>query len=197
MVAARLLLATGLTMSAMGAGAALAQVPLPPEIPELLDPAPSAQQEGDVNVADNAYEPETFTTEAGATVVWRQTGGNPHSVTADDGAFDSHPDCALDATSECMGEGDTFEHTFTESGTFAYHCRIHENIGMTGVVEVSASGEVTTTTDAAPTTTSASDETEVAGASALPATGAPLALGTLGAALIAAAGVLRRQLLRR
>ncbi|MCD6059366.1 MAG: blue (type 1) copper domain protein [Thermomicrobiales bacterium] len=42
-----------------------------------------------VQVVDFAFEPGTLTVPAGATVTWTNAGSRPHTVTADDGSFDS------------------------------------------------------------------------------------------------------------
>lgn len=88
---------------------------------------------------DNSFVPATVTVTAGDTVTWTQSGANPHSVTADDGSFDSHPNC-LPA---CMSQGDTFSHTFEEPGEFGYHCKVHgaPGEGMAGTVVVEAAGD--------------------------------------------------------
>lgn len=102
-----------------------------------------AQTTAEVTVVDSAYEPREVSIEAGGTVTWTQTGTLPHSVTADDGSFDSHPSCGSGA---CMGPGDTFQHTFTEPGTYAYYCRIHGGpggAGMSGTVVVAAAATAT------------------------------------------------------
>ncbi|MGH2724789.1 MAG: plastocyanin/azurin family copper-binding protein [Actinomycetota bacterium] len=102
----------------------------------LLLPSGSAgAPDAAVDVQDNVFVPAEVTIAPGDTVTWTQTGSNPHSVTADDGSFDSHPDCP----DTCMAQGDTFQHTFEEAGTFAYYCKIHGGpggAGMSGVVEV-------------------------------------------------------------
>ena len=92
-----------------------------------------------IDVQDNRFAPATVTVAPGDTVTWTQSGSNPHSVTADDGSFDSHPNCPP----ACMGNGDTFSHTFDDSGEFGYHCKIHGSPGqgMSGTVVVEAAGE--------------------------------------------------------
>lgn len=113
----------------------------------------TAQEAADVEVVDVAFEPSDVTIEAGGTVTWTQTGSLPHTVTADDGSFDSHPDCS--GGSDCMASGDTFSQTFDEPGTYAYYCRIHGGpggTGMAGTVTVTAAGATPTDT-ATPTET--------------------------------------------
>ena len=95
-----------------------------------------AQDAHDVEVVDDQFSPATITIEEGDTVRWTQSGSNPHTVTADDGSFDSHPTCPAD----CMGPGDTYEQTFDEPGEFGYHCTLHGSAGsgMHGTVVVTA-----------------------------------------------------------
>lgn len=86
------------------------------------------------------FLPQVVTVAAGTTVHWEQIGGAPHSVTADDGTFDSHPTCKQDP-STCMQDGDAFDHTFADAGEFAYYCVIHggpSGEGMAGTVIVEA-----------------------------------------------------------
>jgi plastocyanin len=108
----------------------------------LLPLSAAAQSGGEVEVADSTFRPANLSIDAGGTVTWTQTSALPHTVTADDGSFDSHPDCA--GGTGCMAAGDTFTHTFTEPGEYAYHCRIHGapgGVGMAGVITVAAAGD--------------------------------------------------------
>ena len=161
----------------------------------------------DVNIADNAFQPNELIVDAGDTVRWTQTGTRPHTVTADDGSFDSSP-----AGSPNLSQGSTFSQAFASAGTFRYYCKIHGGpggVGMSGTITVRAQVTTTTSTTAAPTTTTAAPATtttaapatttttagaRVAGTSAqLPRTGAPLLpLAGAGAALVAVGGVLSR-----
>ncbi|MGH3441205.1 MAG: cupredoxin domain-containing protein [Nitriliruptorales bacterium] len=101
----------------------------------------------DVDVQDNVFVPETVAVTVGDTVRWTQSGGNPHTITADDRSFDSRPDCNSFADAgmgNCMSEGDTFEITFEEEGEVPYFCKIHGaegGQGMSGVIVVEAADE--------------------------------------------------------
>jgi LPXTG-motif cell wall-anchored protein len=136
-----------------------------------------------VSVGDNFYDPETVTINVGDTVVWTHNGQAPHTVTADNGSFDSHPDCPPDFNA-CMEAGDTFSHTFSTAGTVSYFCKVHGQ-SMSGTVVVEGDGPPPTGT---PTPTGT-----------LPDTGAPqgtitfLALGA-GLLILGGAGL---YLLRR
>ena len=80
-----------------------------------------------------SFAPEKTTIAPGGTVVWEWTGeGGAHNVVADDGAFNSG--------SPEEGSGITFEHTFQETGEFAYHCAPHEAVGMVGTIVVQEGG---------------------------------------------------------
>jgi plastocyanin len=72
-----------------------------------------------------AYQPNPVTVTVGQSVTWTwEDQGNQHSVTADDGSFES-----------CLqGGGSTFITTFAKAGTYPYHCSIHPN--MKGSVTV-------------------------------------------------------------
>jgi plastocyanin len=62
------------------------------------------------------YQPENVTIQSGQSVTWAwQDQSNQHSVTADDGSFDS---CLQKA-------GSSFTVTFAKAGTYGYKCSIH------------------------------------------------------------------------
>jgi plastocyanin len=92
------------------------------------------------DVADNSFPDGTFTVKVGTKVTWTDKGSNPHSVSADQGAFDSSPNCSPSTAfvpGNCMKSGDAFSFTFSSAGTFAYHCRVHTTL-MKGTVTVVA-----------------------------------------------------------
>jgi len=74
-----------------------------------------------------AYQPNLVTVKVGDSVTWTwEDQGNQHSVSADDGSFES-----------CLqSSGYTFTTTFAKAGTYAYHCSIHPN--MKGSVTVTS-----------------------------------------------------------
>jgi len=110
----------------------------------LLPAAPASAAGGpaptDATISNFSFSPDPLTIPVGTTVQWTNDDGVSHTVTADDGSFDSHP----------LSPHGTFTHTFGQAGVFTYHCAIHTS--MQGTIRV---GEATTTTTAAsaPTTT--------------------------------------------
>src|SRR4051794_4215731 len=83
-----------------------------------------AQSSTAVTIVDFAFQPASLEVTAGTTVTWTNSGAAPHTVTADDGAFDSGT----------LQPGSTFSFTFDTPGTFAYHCEIHPNMTATIIV---------------------------------------------------------------
>jgi plastocyanin len=83
----------------------------------------------EISVVDFAFEPATVSVPAGATVVWTNNGSRPHTVTADDGSFDSGR----------LDPGEQFSQTFDQPGTFTYHCGFHPE--MLGAIVVTESAE--------------------------------------------------------
>jgi plastocyanin len=78
----------------------------------------------DVAIVDMSFQPAEVSVAAGDTVRWTNMQSMAHTVTADDGSFDSG----------LLGENQSFSHTFSQPGTFGYHCSIHAF--MTGTVDV-------------------------------------------------------------
>lgn len=79
-----------------------------------------------VVVGDNFFAPTTARVEMGGMVVWSFDGALPHSVTADDGEFDSG----------IVESGAEFEHRFDKIGSLSYYCTVHPD--MRGAIEVVA-----------------------------------------------------------
>jgi len=84
-----------------------------------------------VGIQDSFYEPFQLAINVGDTVVWTEYGGQDHTVTSDDGLFDS-----------VVLFGETFSYTFNQAGTYPYYCFNHGGPGgegMSGTIVVSAS----------------------------------------------------------
>jgi plastocyanin len=79
----------------------------------------------EVSMEGIAFQPAEVTVSAGDTVNWVNNDTVGHDVTAD--SFSSGEPGAME-------NGDEFEHTFEEAGTFDYVCTVHP--GMEGSVVV-------------------------------------------------------------
>jgi len=77
-----------------------------------------------VSVRDNRFDPQDIPVKVGDTVLWTRVGHHIHTVTADNGDFDSGD----------LGPGQQFSQTFQTAGVVYYHCEHHD--GMTGTVTV-------------------------------------------------------------
>lgn len=74
------------------------------------------------------FNPKQVTINPGDTVKWECILGT-HTVTADDGLFDSG----------LLNSGDIYGHDYLTEGVFPYYCKLHGKpggIGMSGVVIV-------------------------------------------------------------
>jgi plastocyanin len=114
--------------------------------------------EASVTLIDESFQPPALEVAVGATVVWENIDGDDdHTVTADDGAFNSG----------VMPAGTSFEHTFESPGTYPYFCAIHpEMVGTISVVG-DASGQTEQAAAGSPAegeTPSSDDSTDAAGA---------------------------------
>jgi plastocyanin len=96
----------------------------------------------DVTIRDFMYSPASITVKVGTTLRWTNNGPSAHTTTSDMGAWDSG---MLDAPVSGGGyggggaAGGTFQFTFTQAGTYGYHCTIHPPSaypGFTGTVTV-------------------------------------------------------------
>jgi len=73
----------------------------------------------------SAFSNPSLTVVTGTTVTWMNDDNMTHTVTSDNGVFNSGN----------MAPGSSYSYTFSAAGTFNYHCIIHS--GMTGSVTVS------------------------------------------------------------
>ena len=92
----------------------------------VIQPAPSPVQQVNpaVVIADFAFTPATLTVAPGQPIVWINNDSIPHTITSDDGQWDSGE----------LAPGKQFTLTLHQPGTYAYHCSIHPF--MQGIVIV-------------------------------------------------------------
>lgn len=128
----------------------------------LQDGGQARAVDASVSIVNLAFVPATVNISVGDTVTWtnNEPSAIPHTVTSDTaGQFDSG----------IFNPPQTFAHTFTTAGTFAYHCNVHPT--MHGTVVVAAAVTATATTPA--TTTTATATTPPATATTPPPTATP------------------------
>jgi plastocyanin len=115
-------LAVGASVASFGliqsVGAATAATPRP-----LYGVAEGAK----VTILDAGYDPPEVTVTAGEAVSWKNAGQQAHTVTADDGSFDSGP----------KNPGQEWSWPSSKAGTFTYKCT--QNPAMKGTIKVNES----------------------------------------------------------
>ena len=83
-----------------------------------------------VSIKNMAFNPGSVSVTTGATVTWTNSDTTIHTVTADDGSFNSGN----------IAVGATYSRAFSSAGTFSYHCTIHPEMTGKVVVTVATSG---------------------------------------------------------
>lgn len=81
-------------------------------------------------MANFAFNPKEVVVPVGATVIWVNQDGAPHTATADDDKR---------FKSDLLSTGQQFRHTFDQAGEFPYYCELHGSAGgvdMAGRIKV-------------------------------------------------------------
>ena len=76
---------------------------------------PTTEESYAVSMQNFAFSPAELTIKKGGTVVWTNLDSVAHTVTSDNGAFDSG----------LLNQNSLWSKTFNEAGTFEYHCTPH------------------------------------------------------------------------
>jgi plastocyanin len=78
-------------------------------------PSPPPSGTVGVTIQDFTFSPASLTIKAGTTVRWTNNGPSAHTTTSDMGVW----------SSDVLSVGGTFDFTFTQPGTYPYHCSLH------------------------------------------------------------------------
>jgi plastocyanin len=90
------------------------------------DDTPSSASGGTaVEIQGFAFGPETLNVAVGDTVTWTNQDSAEHTVKGDDD---------IPTQSKPLAQGETYEFTFPEAGTYDYKCTIHDSMQGTIVV---------------------------------------------------------------
>ncbi len=90
-------------------------------------PAPqpgAASSEAQVTIQGFAFDPAELTVTVGTTVIWTNEDGAAHTISSDDGLWDSGR----------LSQGGTYSRVFDQAGSFSYHCALHSSMRGTIVV---------------------------------------------------------------
>jgi plastocyanin len=113
-----------LLLGAVGVGSLLA-VALPELTAAGAAAVTAAASPATIQIDNFAFTPAALTVTAGTTVTWKNEDDSPHRIGDKNGTFKS---AALDTD-------DTFSHTFTVPGEYAYICTIHPYMAGTIIVK--------------------------------------------------------------
>lgn len=78
-----------------------------------------------ISIKNFAFSVSTLTVNSGTVVKWTNNDATAHTVTADDGSFNSGE----------LASGQSYTHTFDSTGTYAYHCTYHPVMTASVVVK--------------------------------------------------------------
>jgi len=92
--------------------------------------SPIGVVQAEVRIANFAFDPHTLTLAVGTTVTWQNENSAPHTVTSQQGWFNSGQ----------LAKDDSFSYQFKKPGTFIYYCENHPS--MEGVISVRPGGAV-------------------------------------------------------
>lgn len=94
--------------------------------PAPVDDGAETTAGAEVAIIDFVFEPESVEVPAGTTVRWTNEDMFAHTVTSGEpGEPTDQFDGQLGELDNVNAAGTTFEHTFTEPGTYPYFCRFH------------------------------------------------------------------------
>ncbi len=132
--------------AASGIALILVLLGLPSAGPWLTGPSVARGATHAIEIGDGFFSPASLTVAVGDTVTWTNVDDSPHTVTAT-AAFDSGN----------LNGGQTFSHTFEETGTFTYVCLYHDEMvaTITVVAASTGSGQAPTAATPAPSTVAA------------------------------------------
>jgi len=85
---------------------------------------PTTPQAVSVAISNFTFSPGQITVKAGSKVTWTNSDSVAHTVTSNNGAFNSGT----------LNPGSSYSFTFNTPGTYNYHCAIHPNMTATVVV---------------------------------------------------------------
>ncbi len=82
-----------------------------------------------VAIQNNAFHPITLNVQVGTTVTWINKDPHPQDVVSDSGIFNSGN----------LTNGQSYNYTFNQTGSYPYHSSIHPSMDGTIVVSTTAS----------------------------------------------------------
>jgi len=113
-----------LIVSCMAAGCSSYQT----SPPATAAPTSSAPGGNTVVIKNFAFDPSSLTVKSGAVVKWTNQDGASHTIVSDTGS-------PVAFSSDSLASGASYSFTFTQPGTYTYHCSIHQPMKGTIIVQ--------------------------------------------------------------
>jgi len=122
-----------LILACMVAGCSSYQAPTTP-VPAATTPVTVTTQVASggastINIKDFAFGPSTLMVKTGTTVTWVNLDPAPHKIASDS-------DSPVAFSSDSLSTGASYRFTFSQPGTFTYHCSIHPSMKGTIIVQL-------------------------------------------------------------
>ena len=106
---------------------------------------PGAKGAHEVVIRDGQFQPqESYLGEGDTMVFIHDDGSAVHTVTADDGSFDSSPGCTKGTEKDCLQAGETWTYKFPTVGRFPIHSKTNPDVKGVIVVVEKGTGPSTT-----------------------------------------------------
>jgi len=98
-----------------------------------IQPAPAAPPAStgggnSITIKNFAFDPSTLTVKTGTEVMWVNQDGAPHAIVSDTGS-------PVTFSSDSLSTGASYRFTFTQPGTYTYHCSIHPSMKGTIIAQ--------------------------------------------------------------
>jgi plastocyanin len=100
----------------MAAGCSSSQTP-----PTTAAPTTSSAGGNTVVIKNFAFDPSSLTVKSGTAVKWTNQDGTSHTIVSDTGS-------PVAFSSDSLASGASYSFTFTQPGTYTYHCSIHPSM---------------------------------------------------------------------
>jgi plastocyanin len=107
----------------MAAGCSSYQTP-----PAITAPTTSTGGGNSIAIKNFAFDPSPLTVKTGAVVTWVNQDTAPHAIVSDTGSPSAF-------ASDSLSTGASYKFTFTQAGTYTYHCSIHPSMKGTVIVQ--------------------------------------------------------------
>lgn len=112
-----------LILACMAAGCSSYQTPSTPATTQVPSTGAST-----ITIKNFAFDPPALTVKTGTGVTWVNQDGAPHAIVSDTGA-------PAPFSSDTLSTGASYKFTFTQPGTYTYHCSIHPSMKGTIIVQ--------------------------------------------------------------